>query len=118
MTDKRPCNFELLWLMRLAFRTRASFIAAETRSITASRSSSRTSPASDYAWDRGDLVFIYRQYERLMDHWRRVLSADRFTEVDYETLVADRRPRRAGWLLSAGWTGTRPAWRLSATAGW
>ena len=44
----------------------------------------------DYACDRGDLVFFYRQYERLMDHWRRVLPPDRFTEVQYETL--DRRP--------------------------
>ena len=25
-----------------------------------------------------------------MEHWRRVLPADRFTEVDYETLVEDR----------------------------
>jgi hypothetical protein len=44
----------------------------------------------DYAWDRGDLVFQFRQYERLMDHWRRVLPSDRFTEVQYETLIADR----------------------------
>jgi hypothetical protein len=35
-------------------------------------------------------VFFYRQYERLMDHWRKVLPADRFTEVDYEALVDDR----------------------------
>ena len=25
-----------------------------------------------------------------MDHWRSVLPADRFTEVEYETLIADR----------------------------
>jgi Sulfotransferase family len=43
-----------------------------------------------YASDRGDLVFAYRQYERLMDHWRRVLPPGRFTEVRYETLVANR----------------------------
>jgi hypothetical protein len=44
----------------------------------------------DYAYDRGDLVFYYRQYERLMDHTRRLLPPDRFTEVDYENLIADR----------------------------
>ena len=48
------------------------------------------SARQDYACDRGDLVFFYRQYERLMDHWRRVLPADRFTEVEYERLIADR----------------------------
>jgi hypothetical protein len=35
-------------------------------------------------------VFQYRQYERLMERWRRVLPADRFTEVEYEALVVDR----------------------------
>ena len=44
----------------------------------------------DYAWDRGSLAFFYRQYERLMDHWRRALPPGRYTEVEYETLVADR----------------------------
>jgi hypothetical protein len=45
----------------------------------------------DYAWDRGDLAFYFRQYERLMEHWRRVLPADRFIEVEYERLIADRK---------------------------
>jgi hypothetical protein len=44
----------------------------------------------DFASDRSDLVFEYRQYERLMAHWRAVLPADRFLDVDYEALVDDR----------------------------
>ena len=44
----------------------------------------------DYAWDRGDIAFFYRQYLRLMDTWRSALPADRFIEVEYETLVRDR----------------------------
>ena len=43
----------------------------------------------DYAWDRGDIAFFYRQYSGLMDTWRSVLPADRFMEVEYETLVKD-----------------------------
>lgn len=39
---------------------------------------------------RADLVFYYRQYERLMELWRRMLPSDRFTEVVYEDLIADR----------------------------
>jgi hypothetical protein len=46
----------------------------------------------DYASDRGDLVFYYRQYRRLMAHWREVLPADRLVEVNYEALVADPEP--------------------------
>ncbi len=40
--------------------------------------------------DKADLVFAYRQYARLMEHWREVLPSDRFLEIDYETLVTDR----------------------------
>ena len=89
VTDKSLFNFELLWLLRL--------VHPEARIIHCRRSPidnclavffTNFSRRHDYAWDRGDLVFFYRQYERLMEHWRRLLSADRFTEVDYETLIA------------------------------
>jgi Sulfotransferase family len=38
-------------------------------------------------------VFHYRQYQRMMAHWREVLPADRLIEVDYEALVADPEPQ-------------------------
>ena len=90
VTDKAPFNFELLWLIRLAF--------PEARIIHCRRSPVDTclsiffmnfAKRQDYAWDRGDLVFYYRQYERLMEHWRGALPADRFAEVEYETLVVN-----------------------------
>ncbi len=34
-------------------------------------------------------MFFFRQYQRLMAHWREVLPPDRLVEVDYEALVAD-----------------------------
>ena len=43
----------------------------------------------DFAYDRGNIVYYYEEYMRLMEHWRRVLPADRFHEVDYEKLVED-----------------------------
>ena len=39
--------------------------------------------------DRADLAAYYRQYLRLMEHWRAVLPADRFAEVDYEDATRD-----------------------------
>jgi len=39
--------------------------------------------------DRDDLVFYYRQYLRIMEHWRAVLAPERFIEVDYEAMVAE-----------------------------
>jgi|HubBroStandDraft_3_1064219.scaffolds.fasta_scaffold191609_3 hypothetical protein len=44
----------------------------------------------DFAWAKADLVFAYRQYARLMEHWRAVLPRERFIAVDYEALIADR----------------------------
>ncbi len=43
-----------------------------------------------FASDRRALVAAYRQYARLMDHWRAVLPAQCFLEVEYEKLVCDR----------------------------
>jgi hypothetical protein len=39
--------------------------------------------------DRDGLVCYYQQYLRLMEHWRSVLSPDRFMEVDYEAMVTE-----------------------------
>jgi tetratricopeptide (TPR) repeat protein len=89
VTDKAPANLELLGLIGLAFPN-ARIIHCRRRPIDTCLSIYFTNflERHDYAWNRGDLVFFYRQYERLMDHWRRVLPSDRFTEVEYEALIA------------------------------
>lgn len=42
-----------------------------------------------FSYDQAELARFYRSYDRLMDHWRAVLPADRFIEVRYEDMVAD-----------------------------
>jgi Sulfotransferase family len=42
------------------------------------------------ACSRDDLVYYYREYSRLMEHWRTILSPERLLEIDYEELIADR----------------------------
>lgn len=42
-----------------------------------------------FAYDLHELGTFYRDYERLMAHWRSVLPPDRFIEVDYEAVVED-----------------------------
>jgi tetratricopeptide (TPR) repeat protein len=42
-----------------------------------------------FTYDQTELGQFYRDYERLMAHWRNVLPADRFIEVDYEAVVDD-----------------------------
>jgi tetratricopeptide (TPR) repeat protein len=43
-----------------------------------------------FAARKDDLAFAYRQYLRMMEHWRKVLPADIFLDVQYERLIADR----------------------------
>lgn len=42
----------------------------------------------NFAARKEDLAFFYRQYLRMMDHWRAVLPAEKFIEVEYEQLTA------------------------------
>ncbi len=90
VTDKAPLNFELLWLIRLAFPD-ARIIHCRRNPIDTGLSIyfSNFWAHQTYAFDKSDIVFFYRQYERLMAHWRSVLPPARFAEVDYETLVAE-----------------------------
>jgi hypothetical protein len=45
--------------------------------------------AYSYANDLSDLAHSYREYLRIMDHWRACLDADSMLEVPYEQLVAE-----------------------------
>ena len=42
-----------------------------------------------FSYDQSELGLFYRQYERLMAHWREVLPKDRFIEVRYEDVVGN-----------------------------
>jgi hypothetical protein len=91
VTDKAPPNVELLGVISLAFPN-ARIIHCQRRPIDTCLSIYFTnfSERREWAWNRGDLVFFYRQYERLMDHWRRALPTNRLIEVEYETLIASQ----------------------------
>lgn len=47
----------------------------------------------EYAQDLNDLAHYYRQYHRLMTHWRSVLPKEAFLDVPYEALIEDQE----GW---------------------
>lgn len=93
VTDKTPFNFAHLGLIRQVF-PRAMIVHCRRSPIDTCLSNYMTNFAAvyDYACDRGDLVFFYRQYLRLMAHWREALPPARFVEVHYEALVADPEP--------------------------
>jgi len=90
ITDKMPTNFLLLGLVHLLL-PHARVIHCRRHPVDNCLSMFFTPylRSPDFAHDRGNLVFYYEQYLRLMTHWRRVLPPDRLLEVDYETVVQD-----------------------------
>jgi tetratricopeptide (TPR) repeat protein len=59
-----------------------------------------------FAYSIKNIAFTYRQYQRVMEHWRKVLPADRLLEVDYEDLVANQEEasRRMIAFLGLEWS--------------
>ena len=58
-----------------------------------------------FAYDLAELGGYYRDYWRLMAHWRAVLPSDSFIEIDYEDFVAHQEPqtRRLLDFLGLSW---------------
>jgi hypothetical protein len=91
VTDKNPFNFLHLGAIQLTLPgSRAIHCRRDPIDTCLSVYFTRFATPLAFAYDRGDLVFYYRQYERLMAHWRALTPADRLLEIDYEALVSDR----------------------------
>jgi Flp pilus assembly protein TadD len=93
VTDKMPFNFLWAGLIHVTF-PRATIIHCRRAAIDTALSIHQTHFHSNLAFPTGgaELVAYFRSYERLMDHWRGVLPADRFLEVDYEDLTREPEP--------------------------
>jgi tetratricopeptide (TPR) repeat protein len=94
VTDKALGNFIRLGLIHRVFPN-ATIVHCRRNPIDTALSIFMTNFDTHLAFgsDRSDIVFHYRQYQRMMAHWREVLPADRLIEVDYEALVADPEPQ-------------------------
>ena len=93
VTDKMPFNFLWAGLIHLAF-PRATIIHCRRTAIDTALSIHQTHFHPGLAFPTGgaELVAYFRSYRRLTDHWRDVLPADRFIEVDYEDLTQAPEP--------------------------
>jgi hypothetical protein len=92
VTDKNPFNFRHLGLLRVLF-PQAFIIHCRRHPVDTCLSMYFTyfqASSLSFTGNRADLVFYYREYERVMRHWRETLPAERFQEVDYEVLVTNR----------------------------
>ena len=93
VTDKMPFNFLWAGLIHLAF-PRATIIHCRRAPVDTALSIHQTHFHPSLAFPTGgaELVAYFRDYQRLMDHWRSVLPPDRLIEIDYQELTREPEP--------------------------
>jgi tetratricopeptide (TPR) repeat protein len=93
VTDKMPFNFLWAGLIHMAF-PRAIIIHCRRAAVDTALSIHQTHFHPSLAFPTGgeELVRYFLCYQRLIDHWRSLLPADRFIEVDYEDLTREPEP--------------------------
>jgi hypothetical protein len=102
LTDKRPDNFLYIGLIKQLFPT--ARILHTQRNVLDNCLSVyflHLSRAMPYALDLEDIAHWYRQYRRLMAHWK-TLYGDDIHDVDYDALVANPRPQIESALTHCG----------------
>jgi tetratricopeptide (TPR) repeat protein len=103
VTDKMPFNFLWAGLIHLAF-PRATIIHCRRAAIDTALSIHQTHfhPALAFPTGGAELVAYFRGYRRVTDHWRRVLPAEQFIEIDYEELTRVPEPAIRRIIASCG----------------
>jgi tetratricopeptide (TPR) repeat protein len=93
VTDKMPFNFLWAGLIHVAF-PRTIIIHCRRAAVDTALSIHQTHfhPVLAFPTGGAELVAYFHSYQRLIDHWRRVLPSDRFIEVDYEELTRAPEP--------------------------
>ncbi|WP_417307527.1 tetratricopeptide repeat-containing sulfotransferase family protein [Devosia sp.] len=90
VTDKLPGNFMLIGLIRLILpNARIIHCTRDPADTALSVWRSYFASALNYAYDLTELGHYYRQYARVMQHWRDLLP-DGFYDISNEALVADQ----------------------------
>jgi tetratricopeptide (TPR) repeat protein len=90
VVDKMPANFLYLGLVQAVFpNARIIHLHRDPRDTCLSIYFQPFGPGHSHAHDLQDLAHYWREYCRVMAHWRAVLPAGRMLEVPYEGLTGD-----------------------------
>jgi tetratricopeptide (TPR) repeat protein len=91
VTDKQPDNYRHLGLIHWLFPN-ARIIHCRRHPLDTCLSIYMTAfqNSIDYSHDRGHLAFAYRNYRKLMDHWRSMVPPPRLFELNYERLASNK----------------------------
>lgn len=93
VTDKMPGNYLFSGIIHLALpNARLIHMRRCPADNCLSIWATPNSMPHEGGHNKANIVFVYRQYLRLMELWRANLPDDRFLEVDYEELVSNYEP--------------------------
>lgn len=94
VTDKRPGNFMLIGLIKRLFPgAKIIHTTRDPLDTCLSIFFTHLDPGSAYALDLEDIGHYYREYHRLMQHWKRLFGAD-ILDFHYDSFV--REPKVCG----------------------
>jgi tetratricopeptide (TPR) repeat protein len=91
ITDKMPGNFLFMGLINLMLpNAKIVHVRRDPVDTCLSCFTKLFIGAQKQTYDLAELGRYYADYARLMDHWRKVLPAGAFLDVQYEDIVADQ----------------------------
>jgi len=89
--DKMPPNYRMLGLIHIVFpKAKVIHIRRNPVDTCLSIYCTHFGAGPSFAYNQENIVFHYREYLRIMEHWRSVLPAESLFELDYEDLIADK----------------------------
>jgi tetratricopeptide (TPR) repeat protein len=92
VVDKMPVNFSMLGLIHAVFpNARILHVQRNPVDTCLSIYFQNFGPSYTYANDLENLAHYYREYHRLIAHWRATLPAEIFMDVPYEALIDDQQ---------------------------
>ncbi|MBI5005776.1 MAG: tetratricopeptide repeat protein [Nitrosomonadales bacterium] len=91
ITDKMPANFFAVPLIHLMLPN-AKIVHVNRNAVDTCLScfTRLFHRKQEHTYDLAELGRYYADYARLMDHWRKVLPAGAFLDIQYEDIVADQ----------------------------
>jgi len=90
ITDKMPANYIALGLIHLMLpNAKIVHVMRNAADICLSAFTKNFNNSQPHSYDLVEMGRYYVNYELLMEHWRKVLPANSFYEVQYERLVAN-----------------------------
>jgi len=106
VVDKMPVNFVYAGLIRLILpEARIIHCRRDPVDTCLSCYSKLFAAEQSFSYDQTEVGLFHRDYQKLMAHWRAVLPATHFLEVDYESVVDDveAQARRMLEFLGLDW---------------